>query len=62
MNQIRLDNIRESIRFGPVSNMVVNKNTAPNYTYNGTAYYFCPNDERDLFESNPETYLNKTHR
>jgi YHS domain-containing protein len=47
----------------PVCLMKVNpKQQNPKFTYHEQAYYFCNENCRDLFESNPEKYLNKKSR
>jgi YHS domain-containing protein len=35
------------------------KNDTPGLSYNGKDYYFCDDDERDVFAKDPDKYLKK---
>lgn len=43
----------------PVCGMMVDENTAPNLEYEGRTYYFMNEQHRDLFEDNPDKFLNR---
>lgn len=44
----------------PVCGMMVDKNTAPNFDYNGETYYFMNPTHKDMFIKDPEKYLSKS--
>lgn len=46
----------------PVCGMSITPNEERSYSYKGTKYYFCSNDDMEKFRSDPEKCVSPDHR